>query len=135
MTPTLRGRWQTRLFLLGTFGLLITLLFIAARGSGLPLIALVIVAVTGLGWDMAYDRIQRNRWDHDWPPNLQLAAGVWEGVVTYLIMTLLFGRAITAAAFWSHYAAVWVAVFLASQSIMRVLFPHWRYFGGEIGRG
>ena len=31
-----------------------------------------------------------------------------------------------------HYWAVWLATFLASQSIMRIIFPRWRFFGGRI---
>ena len=36
--------------------------------------------------------------------------------------------------FWVffHYFVVWLAVFIASQSIMRVLFVRWRFFGGQV---
>jgi hypothetical protein len=85
MTPTLWGRWQSRFFLLGTFGVVITGFFIL------------------------------------------------EGLFVCLI---LYGLDLLPAlpslgVFWLHYASVWVTTFLASQSLMRLLFPRWRYRGGR----
>ena len=68
MTPTLFGRWQTRLFLLATVGVLVTLPFsMGLIGSGgspaLFFWILGYVALFGLGWDVVYDKIKKSLWD------------------------------------------------------------------------
>ena len=82
MTPTLFGRWQTRLLLLFTVGLFVSLPFaIGLIGSPPGYVYFWIifyVAIFGLGWDVVYDRIQKYRWDRDWPAVYQLFAGIWE---------------------------------------------------------
>lgn len=133
MTPTLLGRWQTRLFLLGTVGLAITSVFAYWFQSHIPYLLLGVVCTLGCGWDVLYQLLQRRRWDRDWPPALQLAAGVWEALV---VAWLLFGLDIlaqppTVGQFVVHYTAVWLITFLASQSLLRLIFPRWRYDGGE----
>ena len=133
MTPTLWGRWQTRLFLLGTIGFALTCLFAFLFNSLIPFVLLVWVLILGFVWDVIYDVVQRQRWDHDWPPTLQLSAGIVEG---FFICILIYGLgwispAPTFTQFWLHYGTVWVATFLASQSLMRLLFPRWRYRGGQ----
>ncbi len=134
MTPTLFGRWQTRFFLLMLIGVPITIVFTAfAPGVG-PLIILFLVMVLGFGWDVFYQLIQRQRWDQDWPPVLQLMAGIVE---LLLILTLVFvidilpGPTPNPIFFLAHYWTVWVATFLASQSLMRLVFPRWRFNGGQ----
>ena len=77
----------------------------------------------GLGWDALCTLLQKFRWDRDWPAALQLLAGIWEGVVLWVLYPFDFN--------WEHYSLVWLAVFLASQTIMRILFPRWRFFGGR----
>ena len=132
MTPTLFGRWQSRFFLLGTVGSLTTLLFAVLFRSLIPFILLAVVMLLGLGWDVVYNRLQKRRWDRDWPPTLQLAAGVAEGLA---LAGLLYGARLLPAPpptqFILHYTAVWLTTFLASQSLMRLLFPRWRYHGGQ----
>ena len=133
MTPTLNGRWQSRLFLLGTIGLLITLLFVAFTNSLTPLFILFGVIVAGLVWDVLYMQWQNRRWDHDWPPVLQLFTGVTEGLFIFILVYGfgMFNALPSVGLFWLHYGIVWLATFIASQSFMRVLFPRWRYQGGE----
>lgn len=66
MTPTLLGRWQIRLFLLSTTGLVIS--FLVGRIIGnirLPLLALCYVLVVGCILDVLYQYIQSLRWDRD----------------------------------------------------------------------
>jgi hypothetical protein len=92
-----------------------------------------VVFALGLGWDVLYTYLQKQRWDHDWPPILQLAASILEGLFVCLI---LYGLDLLPAlpslgVFWLHYMSVWVTTFLASQSLMRLLFPRWRYRGGR----
>ena len=133
MTPTLLGRWQTRLILFGTVGLAVTAVFATWFQSNIPYLLLGLVFVLGCGWDVLYQQMQRRRWDRDWPPNLQLAAGIWEAIV---VAGLLYGVGIlrqppTVGQFVGHYTAVWLTTFLASQSVLRLIFPRWRYNGGE----
>lgn len=133
MTPTLFGRWQTRLLLLGTLGLLVTAVFAFALRSITPFVLLAVVLFAGFGWDVLYQLLQKLRWDRDWPPNLQLLAGIWEMI---FLAGLTYGLRLFGAppAWWQfawHYSAVWLVTFLASQSIMRLFFPRWRYNGGQ----
>jgi hypothetical protein len=133
MTPTLSGRWQSRFFLLATVGLFVTIPFALLFSSLVPFIILGLVFGFGLGWDVLYSRWQKRRWDHDWPPNLQLAAGIVEGLFVFgLLYGWLRSNALPPASiFWLHYALVWLTTFSASQSLMRLYFPRWRYRGGE----
>jgi hypothetical protein len=80
MTPTLLGRWQTRLFLLATVGVLITLPFYFSiidinLGAGYhPVFFWILgyVALFGLVWDIVYIYLQKFRWNRDWPGILAL---------------------------------------------------------------
>lgn len=142
MTPTLMGRWQTRLLLLGTVGVLITLPFavgwVAPAGN---IYWLVLAWTAGLGvlcWDPLYQFLQGFRWDRDWPALFQLLAGIWEGFFIYLpLRWLLRNLQITHLdnlrpdLFLWHYSLVWLGVFTASQTVMRILFPRWRFRGGR----
>ena len=132
MTPTLYGRWQTRLLLLFSIGVPITALFAWFYSSSTPFILLWWVLIFGFGWDVLYNHLQNRRWDRDWPPTLQLAAGIveaiWLAIVVYWISPL---QSPLPATFIMHYSAVWIATFFASQSIMRLIFPRWRFRGGR----
>jgi len=96
------------------------------------------VAVFGLGWDVLYNYLQKFRWDRDWPAAFQLMAGIWElifvacGVKFFGFLPIPLPKE-QLSLFWLvlHYSVVWLAVFVASQSIMRVLFPRWRFRGGQ----
>ena len=131
MTPTIWGRWQTRLFLLTTIGFPITVGFVLLFRTPIPLLLLAWVFALGIGWDVLYDRLQQRRWDHDWPPTLQLAAGIAEMIVVGILLYTFIGNAPAIWQFLLHYWSVWVATFIASQSLMRLIFPRWRYYGGE----
>ncbi len=128
MTPTLLGRWQTRLLLLVTVGLVLTCPFLIFGLA--PLLNLFLVIVLGFLWDILYTYLQRLRWDRDWPPAFQLAAGITEGIAVYLI-DLLLGLEVAFLLFLIHYGLVWTATFLMTQGPMRLLFPRWRYRGGQ----
>ncbi|MGQ4645792.1 hypothetical protein [Lyngbya aestuarii] len=140
MTPTLFGRWQTRLFLLATVGVLITLPFYLglvglSLGAGYFYI-LGYFALFGLVWDIVYIYLQKFRWDRDWPGTLQLFAGIWEAV--FIVCNLkIWGlpgvpRDLPVIWFVIHYSLVWLGVYLASQTLMRILFPRWRFRGGRL---
>ncbi|PNW27262.1 UNVERIFIED_CONTAM: hypothetical protein BEN50_03270 [Euhalothece sp. KZN 001] len=137
MTPTLLGRWQTRLFMLFLVGGLTTLPFYYINdGNPIFFWILFYVAVFGLGWDIVYHLIQQSLWDGDWPGVLQFASAVIEGVFLALIWANLGLPRVPQTAFqweWfvAHYSAVWLVTFLLSWVIMRILFPRWRFRGGQ----
>ncbi len=133
MTPTLVGRWQSRLFLLGTIGLFVTAIFVYFLQSTAPFAILAGVFILGLAWDVLYNAWQKTRWDHDWPPVLQFATGIVEGILAFgLIYAFNLITPLPAIpAFWLHYTAVWLSTFIAAQSIMRLIFPRWRFRGGQ----
>ncbi len=137
MTPTLLGRWQTRLFLLATFGLAITLLFGWLIGDvQTPLMLLGYVLALGLLWEMLYQYLQSFRWDYDWPPAFQVGTGIFEALVIWgLIKTIglpgVDGQSLSGAIFLAHYTVVWFATFLIAQGPLRIIFLHWRYRGGQ----
>lgn len=136
MTPTLRGRWQTRGLLLATVGAIISALFgLGFKDFATPFALLGYVFAFGLGWDALYQWLQGFRWDHDWPPAFQLAAGIWEGAALWLLLlaTPLPGVAggLPLGRFLAHYGCVWLATFLCTQGPLRLIFPRWRFHGGE----
>lgn len=142
MTPTLFGRWQTRLLLLFTVGVLVSIPFAMGLIASSPGIVyfwiLVYVAIFGLGWDVLYDKIQKYRWDRDWPAVYQFFAGIWEMVFVFCGVKLLGflpipipKEELSPGVFFLHYSFVWLAVFIVSQSLMRIVFVRWRFRGGQ----
>lgn len=140
MTPTLIGRWQTRLLLLGTLGVLITIPFSLINGDAIYFQVLLCITVLGCIWDIVYNLLQQLRWDRDWSALTQLAAGIWEAFFFYIPFKFLFGNIlklpwlsveIPLEKFLLHYVCIWLVVFTASQTIMRVVFPRWRFHGGK----
>jgi hypothetical protein len=138
MTPTLFGRWQTRLLLLATVGVLVTLPFVMAAPDsekGIYFGVIAYVAIFGIFWDIVYDRIQKYRWDRDWPAVYQLFAGIWEMLFVLCGVKLIglpaIPKQLPLDKFLLHYSAVWLAVFIASQSVMRILFVRSRFHGGQ----
>ena len=83
MTPTLIGRWQTRILLLGTLGVLVTIPF-SLNGEFVYVQVLLAIAVLGCLWDIFYNQLQTVRWDHDWPATLQVGSGIWEAFFFYV---------------------------------------------------
>ncbi|MTJ06268.1 MULTISPECIES: hypothetical protein [unclassified Anabaena] len=142
MTPTLLGRWQTRLLLLATVGILVSIPFATGLfGNKSNLVyfwILAYVAIFGLGWDILYNYLQKSRWDRDWPAAYQLFAGIWEMVFVFCGVKILGflpipipKNELSPFIFLLHYSVVWLAVFISSQSIMRIIFPRWRFRGGK----
>ncbi|MCL1494836.1 MAG: hypothetical protein M1G31_29445 [Pseudanabaena sp. Salubria-1] len=138
MTPTLIGRWQTRILLLGTLGILVTIPF-SLNGESVYFQVLLAIAVLGCLWDIVYNQLQTVRWDHDWPATLQVGAGIWEAFFFYVPFRYLISNILKIGwlidipfdKFLLHYACIWLAVFTASQTLMRIIFPRWRFHGGE----
>lgn len=136
MTPTFIGRIQTRFFLLLTVGMVVTLLYGLFAGIWFftliaflqPFLVLQFVTFAGIGWDLIFILVQRSRWDRDWPPVLQWLAGVLEMISAWVFAWLI---GVPWWLFLLHYWSVWLSVFIASQGPMRILFPRWRYNGGQ----
>lgn len=140
MTPTLAGRWQTRLFLLGTAGVLVTFLFGWVSGDfRTPLTLLFYVLAFGFAWDAFYHLLQSFRWDGDWPPLFQLIGCLAEGLFLWTLATggLLrdglpgISPNLSFARFAGHYGLVWVVTFSLTQGLLKVIFPRWRFRGGQ----
>ncbi len=140
MTPTLIGRWQTRLLLFATVGVLVTLPFclgyFGTQPSWIYLWVLGYIAIFGLVWDWLYIYLQNCRWDRDWPGIFQLLAGIWEGGFLMVLGKIFHLPGISPdqldpRLFIFHYGWVWIAVYGASQTVMRIVFPHWRFRGGR----
>lgn len=140
MTPTLFGRWQTRILLFATVGVLATLPFfmglIGSQSGAIFFRILAYVGIFGMGWDILYIYIQHFRWDRDWPGAFQLLAGIWEAVFVLFLIKIVGlpgipPQDLELRAFGLHYSFVWLAIYLASQTLMRILFPYWRFRGGQ----
>jgi hypothetical protein len=154
MTPTLIGRWQTRVYLLWTVGLLITLFYMAVFGVfnhviedpsyvttqtfwKLPLL-LFYVTLFGLVWDWLYIYLQSYRWDADWPLAFQFACTLLEGVFVYILFAsnlLPFVTYEPQNDWWHyilHYGTIWWVTFWWLFGPMRVMFPRWRFRGGRV---
>jgi hypothetical protein len=140
MTPTLAGRWQTRYFLFGVVGVPVTAVFALLYRSLTPFVLLLYVWLLGLGWDIFYDAWQRRRWDRDWPPLFAWVGGLGEGVTIWLLISLLrwggevlpgVAVGLTFGRFGAHYLTVFSLTWVASQSLLPVLFPRWRFRGGQ----
>jgi hypothetical protein len=137
MTPTLLGRWQIRVFLLGTVGLLISILVALSIGGNfqIPLMTLLYVLLFGLVWDALYQVITSYRWDRDWPTSYQVAAGIIEGALVWAL--ILTGKLPGIPepprfiVFLIQYGAIWLSIFLLTQGPLRIFWMNWRYQGGQ----
>ena len=144
MTPTLPGRWQIRIFLLSTVGLIISLIVSLIVRNAVPLFALLYVLLFGLAWDGIYQFITSYRWDRDWPTSFQVAAGIVEGALVWgLILTKKLPGIPDSPpfiVFLIQYGAIWLSIFVLTQGPLRVLWlkvalsrgtvvHFWRYAG------
>jgi hypothetical protein len=146
MTPTLSGRIQTRIALLILVGVPWTFLIgpvLPGRPEGATLgdvyeatlTALLVVAVVGIAWELVYHGLQQFRWEKDWPTLFGLVLGIPEGVVAFLLLDAGIPRDVgdvTAPLFITHFATVWILVWLVANGPMRVPFSHWRFRGGRL---
>ncbi len=141
MTPTLLGRWQTRLFLFSTVGVLITWplsLGIIEPNFGAGYFRILgYLALFGCGWDILYNYLQKFRWDRDWPGAIQLLTGIWEAIFVACVVKSFGLPSVPKedlSLFWFaiHYSLVWLGIYVASHTLMRILFPRWRFRGGQI---
>lgn len=142
MTPTLFGRLQTRVVILGTVGLAWTLLVtLALPGPGVlsdkyevTLRALYLVALLGLGWEVLYHGLQQFRWEKDWPTLFGLVTGINEGIVVWFVLKAILPESIgvTSTQFAIHFTTTWIVVWLFLNGPMRVVALRWRFRGGRL---
>ena len=139
MTPTLPGRWQTRLALLLVLGVPVTALFALFNrdAAGTLFLVLLYVALFGLAWDGLYILLQKLRWERDWPPLFQLAGGVAEAALLYALLATsglpgIAGGSVPFGLFSAMYGTVWVVTVAATQGPLRAVFPRWRFNGGRL---
>jgi len=141
MTPTLFGRIQTRFLLLATVGLMWTAIVapvLPRSGASIgtvytaTLLALVVVAVVGVIWELLYHSIQQYRWEKDWPILFSLLLGIPEGVVAYYVLGALLDPAPTPLTFTPHFVSTWLVVWLTAVGPFRVFLIRWRFRGGRI---
>lgn len=139
MTPTLLGRIQTRWFLLVLIGVPWTLVLMGfATLTGAAYAELVVAGLRVLGlvgllgtlWEFAYHGLMQLRWEKDWPALFGLITVVNEGLLLWLVTTLL-GWPLDALG-WAHFATTWLLMWVWANGPMRVLAPRWRYRGGRV---
>jgi hypothetical protein len=139
MTFTLFGRWQIRVLLLATVGLLLTILTVVRSSpsiAGQTFLTLGYLGLFGLGWDLLYHQLQRLRWDGDWNGLLQFGCAVWEGifVVTMIKVIGLPGidrGSFNLAGFIGLYASFSLINSIVTHSLLRILSPYSRFNGGQ----
>ncbi len=141
MTPNLVGRIQTRILLLSTIGLLWTFLivpFLPKGGASIPetyavtVLALIMVAVLGFGWEIIYHLIQQYRWEKDWPILLSLVVGFPESILAFIVVDALVPEGPSALTFFLHFYTTWTVVWLFANGPLRAFLLRWRFNGGRI---
>jgi hypothetical protein len=145
VVPTLIGRIQTRLFLLATVGVVVTLLIVPVLpGTRGPLgdrfldglLVLAGVAILGVFWELLYHFLMQFRWEKDWPTLFGLLTVVPEGLLLFFLLRSgavgVIDPAPAAGAFWTHFVVVWMCVWLVANGPMRVPFIRWRFRGGRV---
>ncbi|GLW08233.1 hypothetical protein Misp01_33630 [Microtetraspora sp. NBRC 13810] len=145
MVPTLFGRIQTRLFLLATVGVIITLLIVPVLpGASGPIgpryvsgfLVLASVAILGVLWEFLYHFLMQFRWEKDWPTSFGLLTLIPEGLLLFFLLRSGVASFIdpvpTAGQFWTHFVVVWICVWLTANGPMRVPFIRWRFRGGRV---
>lgn len=122
MTPTLIGRFQTRLLV----NIAIALPILLASQS-FPII-FIMIPVDFL-WDYFYDYLQHKRWDADWPLVFVFIGGVLEGVSIYVVIDMLTN--INTNRFILIYTVIWLITFISQIGLLNLLFPYRRFKGGR----
>lgn len=139
MTFTLFGRWQIRVLLLATVGMLLTILMVVKSRdpiTGQAFLTLMYLGLFGLGWDAIYHQLQRLRWDGDWNGLLQLGGAVGEGIFLMMVIKAVGLPGIDRAAFSipgfiGFYTSYCVLNSIVTHSLLRILSPYSRFNGGQ----
>jgi hypothetical protein len=144
MVPTLPGRIQTRIFLLGTVGVIVTALLTPLLPLPGPLgtaykttyLILATVLVLGIVWELVYHLLMQWRWEKDWPSLFGLVTAVPEGILVWVLLAAHAVPGISTtpplSAYLIDFLVVWVCVWLVGQGPMRIPFIRWRFHGGRL---
>ena len=140
MLPTLNGRIQTRIFMLATWGVLITLVLtpILPGDPDYRTTFLILLAVTVLGviWELIYHAVMQFRWEKDWPTLLGLVTCVNEGALVWILLKAEAVPGIEGvpkfSAIFNDFMVIWIVIWLWVNGPMRVPLIRWRFFGGRI---
>ncbi len=145
MTPTLSGRIQSRLVLVAIVGIPIAVVL----GLILPrptetttlgdmyrvfFVALALVAIVGLVWELIWHGLQQFRWEKDWPTLFGLVTGVPEGIVVWLLLRAgvpIDVGDVDGSTFVIMFAITWIAIWLVANGPLQVVFIRWRFQGGR----
>jgi len=134
-TPTLSGRWKTRLFILSTSGLVFAFIFSAIFASQTSLFVLLLYwLVLGFGLDIIFSALQRFRWDQDWPPLYSILTTVIEGGILWSILNskppgITFGFSVLQ--YILFFLSISIVGFFENTVLLPILFPDRRFRGGE----
>lgn len=147
MLPTLWGRIQTRVLVLGILGgvwtlVLIPFLWLLSPGSPsaadvlrVAYTVLFTVIVLGVAWEFVYHFLQQFRWEKDWPTLFGLVTVINEGVVAWLVVhgTGILPQDLRPSplVFSVQLVTTWLLVWVAVNGPLRAVFPHWRFRGGR----
>lgn len=144
MTPTLFGRIQSRLALLGTVGIAWTVLIglIAPRPEGATagavykalFTALLIVAVVGVVWELVYHWLQQYRWEKDWPTIFGLLVAIPEGILAWILLQRGIPwdvRPVAGSTFLTMFITLWLLIWAITNGPLQIFFLRWRYRGGR----
>jgi hypothetical protein len=144
MVPTLAGRIQSRIVMLGTIGVIVTALITpllpipGSLGGAYKTTYLILATmlVVGIACELLYHLLMQWRWEKDWPSLFGLVTGVPEGIVVWI---LLWARVVPGlsetpplAAYLIEFIVVWVCVWLVVQGPIRIPFIRWRFHGGRL---
>jgi hypothetical protein len=143
MVPTLAGRIESRIFLLGTVGVIVTALITPLLPLPGPLsaayktvyIVLATMLVLGIAWEFLYHVLMQWRWEKDWPSLFALVTVVPEGILAWILLATQSVpgiKSLPLSAFLIEFLVVWVCVWLVGQGPMRVPFIRWRFHGGRV---
>lgn len=143
MLPTLNGRIQTRIAVLGVVGGIWTLILTPFLGLGplgqayrITFIILLTTIVLGVVWEFIYHFLMQFRWEKDWPILLGLLTIINEGLLVWFLLYLKVVPGITEdvplGAFLLLFITTWIIVWLTVLGPMRVPFIHWRFRGGRL---
>jgi hypothetical protein len=139
MTFTLFGRWQIRVLLLATVGMLLTILIAIKSSSaiaGQTFLTLLYLSLFGLGWDFGYHQLQRLRWDGDWNGLLQFGGAVWEGIFLVIVIKVvglpgIDRSSFNLAGFIGFYSVFSLLNAIVIYALLRILSPYSRFNGGQ----
>ncbi|HAY68976.1 hypothetical protein K0U73_05320 [bacterium] len=144
MTPTLAGRMQSRLALLGTVGVVWTALIGLAvprpEGAETSAIykalftALLIVAVAGIVWELVYHALQQYRWEKDWPTLFGLIVAVPEGTMVWILLKNQIpwdAGPVQASTFLTMFITLWLLIWAITNGPLQIVALRWRYRGGR----